>query len=269
MEPNGSRWRRFVMKNNKRSIWSHNIGLSKQQVSDSDTPADFRQTAKTQSIKEKQPKQDQQVEDVARTGPRLHSTSTAKRLVVFGMATSTASDGLRAIPMKIWMYQDNDPKHSSRLCRNYLDQQQKLGELKILTWPFQSPDLSPIEYLCDELDRQVKQQESTSAADLWANLQEAYPNLNHELDDIDTVDNTNTAKDTINETGQTDYQKHPFVIDKTNTNEDEIEKDAETRHSNNQHPVVTIPISDQPLPKIRSQQAPVCSITKGTYMHEK
>ncbi|CAH2012899.1 unnamed protein product [Acanthoscelides obtectus] len=50
-----------------------------------------------------------------------------------------------------------------------------------------------------------------------------------------------------NETEQTDYHELPFVIDKTNTNEDELDKDDETRHSNNQHPVVTIPISDQPL----------------------
>ncbi|CAH2009572.1 unnamed protein product, partial [Acanthoscelides obtectus] len=69
--------------------------------------------------------------------------------------------------------QDNDSKHSSRLCRNYLDQQQELGAMKIMTWPSQSPDLSLVEYLWDELYIQVKQQESTSAADLLAKLQEA------------------------------------------------------------------------------------------------
>ncbi|CAH2019369.1 unnamed protein product [Acanthoscelides obtectus] len=77
-------------------------------------------------------------------------------------------------------------------------------------------------------------------------------NLDNETDQPDcqelpTVDNTNTDKDIINETEQTDYHELPFVIDKTNTNEDELDKDDETRHSNNQHPVVTIPISDQPL----------------------
>ncbi|CAH1986247.1 unnamed protein product [Acanthoscelides obtectus] len=77
-------------------------------------------------------------------------------------------------------------------------------------------------------------------------------NLDNETDQPDcqelpTVDNTNTDEDIINETEQTDYHELPFVIDKTNTNEDELDKDDETRHSNNQHPVVTIPISDQPL----------------------
>ncbi|CAH2000007.1 unnamed protein product [Acanthoscelides obtectus] len=127
----------------------------------------------------------------------------------------------------------------------------KLDYSKIRVDHLNSEEQSAILKLCKEF------------SDIFYHI--SYPNLNPELDDISmivnldnetdqpdcqelpTVDNTNTDKDIINETEQTDYHELPFVIDKTNTNEDELDKDDETRHSNNQHPVVTIPISDQPL----------------------
>ncbi|ORD97438.1 TC1A [Hepatospora eriocheir] len=37
--------------------------------------------------------------------------------------------------------QDNDPKHTSRLVSNWLDEK----EIQVLDWPPQSPDLNPIE----------------------------------------------------------------------------------------------------------------------------
>ncbi|CAJ0951913.1 unnamed protein product [Ranitomeya imitator] len=40
---------------------------------------------------------------------------------------------------------DNDPKHTSRLCKGYLTKKKSDGILRQMTWPPQSPDLNPIE----------------------------------------------------------------------------------------------------------------------------
>ena len=63
--------------------------------------------------------------------------------------------------------QDNNPKHKSKLCTDYLT---KLQEHKILTpmdWPPQSPDPNQIELLWDELDRQIREDGPTSKNVLW------------------------------------------------------------------------------------------------------
>ena len=38
--------------------------------------------------------------------------------------------------------QDNNPKHTSKRAQKWFEEQ----EIKLLDWPAQSPDLSPIEY---------------------------------------------------------------------------------------------------------------------------
>lgn len=45
------------------------------------------------------------------------------------------------------LQQDNDPKHTSKLCTDYIRKKQQQGELKIMEWPPQSPDVNPIELL--------------------------------------------------------------------------------------------------------------------------
>ncbi|RXN15934.1 piggyBac transposable element-derived 2-like protein [Labeo rohita] len=44
---------------------------------------------------------------------------------------------------------DNDPKHTSRLCKGYLTKKESDGVLRQMTWPPQSLDLNPIEMVWD------------------------------------------------------------------------------------------------------------------------
>ena len=73
--------------------------------------------------------------------------------------------------------QDNDPKHTSKLCKSYLEKKQSAGVLSIMEWPAQSPDLNPIELLWEELDCDVRKKCPTSVNHLWAILQEAWSNI--------------------------------------------------------------------------------------------
>ena len=62
--------------------------------------------------------------------------------------------------------QDNDPKHTSRLCRGYLTKESD-GALHQMTWPPQLHDLNHIEMVWDEMDCRVKAKGPTSAQHLW------------------------------------------------------------------------------------------------------
>jgi hypothetical protein len=46
-------------------------------------------------------------------------------------------------------------QHTSRLCKGYLTKESD-GVLDQMIWPLQSPNLSPIEMVWDELDHRVK-----------------------------------------------------------------------------------------------------------------
>ena len=72
------------------------------------------------------------------------------------------------------LQQDNDPKHTSKLCKNYLEKKQAAGILSLMEWPAQSPDLNPIELLWEQLDRMVRKKCPSSQSNLWEGLLEAW-----------------------------------------------------------------------------------------------
>lgn len=82
--------------------------------------------------------------------------------------------GQRLIGRKFIFQHDNDPKHSSKLCKEYLKELERKNVLKVMTWPSQSPDLNPIELLWDKLDREVRKQCPTSTSHLWNILKDQW-----------------------------------------------------------------------------------------------
>ena len=67
-----------------------------------------------------------------------------------------------------WRYQhDNNPKHTSRLVKGWLND----NKVNVLAWPAQSPDLNPIEHLWEEVDRRVRGENYSKEGDLMAAIE--------------------------------------------------------------------------------------------------
>ena len=89
----------------------------------------------------------------------------------------TIPSGLCLVGPSFVFQQDNDPKHTSRLCKGYLTKKESDGVLHPLTWPPQSPDLNPIELVWDELDRTVKERQPASGQHMWEHLQDSWKSI--------------------------------------------------------------------------------------------
>jgi transposase len=74
---------------------------------------------------------------------------------------------------------DNDPKHTSKLANDALSDL----DLKVMTWPSQSPDLNPIEHYWDHVGRQLKQKQVIvrTKDQLWIELEKILIEKNKEL----------------------------------------------------------------------------------------
>ncbi|GFW99113.1 transposable element Tcb2 transposase [Trichonephila clavipes] len=69
--------------------------------------------------------------------------------------------------------QDNDPKHTARVVREWL----LYNVRKQVKTPPQSPDLNPIEHLWDYFDRQIRKQEIKTKNDLKKALLEEWQKI--------------------------------------------------------------------------------------------
>lgn len=85
--------------------------------------------------------------------------------------------GHRLIGKNFVLQQDNDPKHTSKFCKNYLKSKEKQRSLQVMEWPSQSPDCNPIELLWDHLDRSIKDETLRNKQNLWDTLEKQWKNI--------------------------------------------------------------------------------------------
>ena len=73
--------------------------------------------------------------------------------------------------------QDNDPKHTAHINKNYL----RNKGYKVLPWVSQSPDLNPIENLWSILDDNMKDRKPQNETELFDTIKEAWYNIDVDM----------------------------------------------------------------------------------------
>ena len=83
------------------------------------------------------------------------------------------SSAAAAVPRR-WRFQDdNDPKHRSRLVRNWLEE----NNINRMDWPSNSPDLNPIENVWALLKKRVGQRAPKTLDQLQQHIKEEWEQL--------------------------------------------------------------------------------------------
>ena len=77
------------------------------------------------------------------------------------------------LPLKWEFMQDNDPKHSSKLVKNWF----RDNRVSLLEWHSQSPDLNPIEHMWGILKKKITGYKSKNKEDLCEKVQEEWDSI--------------------------------------------------------------------------------------------
>lgn len=77
------------------------------------------------------------------------------------------------MPLK-WVYQqDNDPKHTSKLVKEWF----RVNKVDVMPWPAQSPDLNPIENLWADVKQKVSEKKPSNVEALWNTVRDAWQQI--------------------------------------------------------------------------------------------